>query len=303
MTSAHYATKLCFGPCVSLFKKCLLRFRGTMTTTRRPSAWLTALAVTAPLALAGCSQTTEPTTLGAVADQLGCTGFFASRPFGAHKARSGFCTVDGAQVALSDWGTTPTRDRDRSLGASYAGAMDHVIFGRFSVSSAKPSVLEQARADFDATTLTVVSQPKPASEPEPVLVGEKFDNFGFEATVTDIEIDGEVVDFGQPVKPKNGQWVTVNLDVTNAGKQPDSFSNTSSTLVDGQGREFTTGTMFLNLRGDESGEEFQPGTGGSIVLVFDVPTDVTEVAGVQVQPDAYLDSNNPATYVTNETGD
>lgn len=136
---------------------------------------------------------------------------------------------------------------------------------------------------------------------EQATVGKPFVNFGFKTTVTGIDFGVTELPASPPshhiYRPKNGQFVVVHVTAQNVGTEPDSFSTDSSTVVDSQGRSFAA-TPFLGLAHQQLGPfNMQPESEGKGMLIFDVPTSVTSLQSVIVQPDPYLATNNPVTVV------
>lgn len=89
----------------------------------------------------------------------------------------------------------------------------------------------------------------------------------------------------------------VRLNATNISKQPEPFSTDSSSIIDAQGREYDALVSYALAGQDFGTQDVPPSTGGSAMLVFDVPPTVTKVSTILVQTDPYMATENPVTKV------
>jgi hypothetical protein len=100
-----------------------------------------------------------------------------------------------------------------------------------------------------------------------------------------------------PIRPKNGQFIIVQLTATNVSKKPAIMSSTASLLVDAAGRQYNAG-VYLDVAGQGIERYQQPGTTAHGWIAFDVPATVHAVSAVIVQPDENLATKNVPTTVT-----
>jgi hypothetical protein len=100
-----------------------------------------------------------------------------------------------------------------------------------------------------------------------------------------------------PIRPRNGQFIIVQLTAKNVSKKPAIMSSTASLLVDSAGREYNAG-VYLDAAGQGIERYQQPGTTARGWIAFDVPASVRAVSAVIVQPDENLTTRNVPTTVS-----
>jgi len=100
-----------------------------------------------------------------------------------------------------------------------------------------------------------------------------------------------------PIRPRNGQFVVVQVTAKNVSKKPAIMSSTASMLVDATGRQYNAG-VYLDASGQGIERYQQPGTTAHGWIAFDVPASVHGVSAVIVQPDEDLATKNVPTTVT-----
>lgn len=137
--------------------------------------------------------------------------------------------------------------------------------------------------------------------PQEHSVGDTFTVGDFEVTVHDVESGVEGLrpdgwetyeeDFGMDWKddveyPQLGQFIVATITAKNVGTAPNYFSTDASTLHDRDGREFAP----YSYHQDGLDEDQQPDQSVEGVLVWDVPTTVTGVSFLWIQPDLYFDT-------------
>lgn len=85
-----------------------------------------------------------------------------------------------------------------------------------------------------------------------------------------------------------GQFVVVDLSVTNHGDRPQSFSSSNQKLFDTQGRQFSNSSMAeISLQdGSEWYTNINPGNTISTRVVFDIPADA-EPASIKLHDSAF----------------
>ena len=167
-------------------------------------------------------------------------------------------------------------------GCAYGG----YSFGRHRSGSAAEAATLPVTASHGAAVGTKASE------------GHPFVNDSFRITVTDVRLHRTQLPKrnGAAYRPKNGQFVLVYVTAKNVGKQPAIMSATSSQLVAADGRSYNAGVY---LGGADQGldQYQQPGTSVRGWMAFDIPTDVTSVSAVVVQPDENLATTNLPTRV------
>lgn len=145
----------------------------------------------------------------------------------------------------------------------------------------------------------------PSASPIPELpkaaMKQPFRNGPFEIVVSRVQSGVLVLPVDtkdlRPDKAENGQFILVHLSAKNAGNQPESMSYTSSTLIDDQGKQYTSNyALYHNAGGQGLDQTQQPGTSATGYLIFDVPAGV-KPAAVWVQPDAEIGTENLPTVV------
>ncbi|UNX53887.1 DUF4352 domain-containing protein [Georgenia sp. TF02-10] len=127
---------------------------------------------------------------------------------------------------------------------------------------------EQDAAEADAAA------PESAAPEAPGLATPVRDG-KFEFTVTAVQPGvGQIGDemLGEQAQ---GQFVLVDLTVTNIGEEPQTFFADNQTLVDEQGREHAADSMAsIYLEGDDTFvNEINPGNTVTGTIVFDIPVD------------------------------
>ncbi|GAB3725085.1 DUF4352 domain-containing protein [Nocardiopsis oceani] len=108
-----------------------------------------------------------------------------------------------------------------------------------------------------------------AEEDHPGL-GDTVEHGDWEITVHAIEHDvpfADLSDFADD--DHDGQWVTVEMEVTNLGSGPESFSGRDQVLMDDSGSMYRYDIWASDL----FDRDLNPGTGSSGTLAYDVPSD------------------------------
>ncbi|GAA4929565.1 DUF4352 domain-containing protein [Streptomonospora halophila] len=112
---------------------------------------------------------------------------------------------------------------------------------------------------------------------EPAALGDAVESGAFSFTVTDVQTGVmEVTDeSGFLTETPDGQYVVVSVTVQNVGDEAGYFDSGSQTLVDVEGKEYSTDTAAEITGGAESFlNEINPGNTVDGELVFDVPQGV-----------------------------
>lgn len=141
-----------------------------------------------------------------------------------------------------------------------------------------------AAAEEDAAE--PAAEPEAPAEAEPPAeagaagIGEPVRDGKFEFTVTGIEAGVAEIgneSFGEQAQ---GQFVLVQLTVTNIGDEPQTLFDDNQTLVDDQGREHSANTMAgIYLEDNDTFvNEINPGNTVDGTIVFDIPTDAVPVS-------------------------
>lgn len=137
-----------------------------------------------------------------------------------------------------------------------------------------------------------------AVSPE-VPQGHPFVNDSFRIKVVGVQLHRRSLDARggrAPIRPRNGQFVVVQVTAQNVSKKPAIMSSTASMLVDAKGRQYNAG-VYLNASGQGIEHYQQPGTTAHGWIAFDVPASVHGVSAVIVQPDEDLATKNVPTTV------
>ena len=101
-------------------------------------------------------------------------------------------------------------------------------------------------------------------------LGEMVEHGDWEITVHAIEHDVPVADLSYFADDDHdGQWVTVEMEVTNLGSGPESFSGRDQVLMDDSGSMYRYDIWASDL----FDRDLNPGTGSSGTLAYDVPSD------------------------------
>ncbi|HZY77842.1 MAG TPA: DUF4352 domain-containing protein [Jatrophihabitantaceae bacterium] len=130
--------------------------------------------------------------------------------------------------------------------------------------------------------------------------GHPFTNDSFRIKVVGVHLHRRSLDARgghAPIRPRNGQFVVVDVIAKNVSKKPAIMSATASTLVDARGRQYNAG-VYLDASGQGIERYQQPGTTAHGWIAFDVPAAVHGVSAVIVQPDENLATKNVPTTVT-----
>ena len=127
-----------------------------------------------------------------------------------------------------------------------------------------------------ATTDAGSSAPaaEPATEPG---VGTPVRDGKFEFVVTSVEPGATEIGDAPLTTKAQGQFVLVNVSVTNIGNEPQAFSGSEAKAFDSQGREFTASTSAMIYLPDSNSlyTPINPGNKVDGKVVFDVPAGTT----------------------------
>lgn len=117
-----------------------------------------------------------------------------------------------------------------------------------------------------------------APEPEQqAKVGEPVRDGKFEFVVSDVQTGVTTIGPELIAEQAQGQYVIVNMTVTNIGDKAQSYSSSNAKLIDAQDREFSSDAWASSLVADTTAsgiyDEINPGNSAQVAVVFDVPVD------------------------------
>ncbi|GAA3756761.1 DUF4352 domain-containing protein [Salinactinospora qingdaonensis] len=123
-------------------------------------------------------------------------------------------------------------------------------------------------------------------------IGDTVESGAFAFTVTEVETGvQEVGDNPYLSETPQGQYVIVHVTVENIGDEAGTFDSSSQTLLDGEGKEYSTDTSAeLALDSDSFLNEINPGNKVEGKLVYDVPAGV-EPTEIELRDWLSLDSS------------
>jgi hypothetical protein len=136
-----------------------------------------------------------------------------------------------------------------------------------------------------ATTADTAPVPYIPAEPAaPVAsagIGAEVQDGSFAFTVTDVETGVQALGDSFLRTEAQGMYVLVHVTVRNIGTESETFMGANQTLLDTQGREFTTDSSAALMNVPDSESFFTPINPGNTVegvLVFDVPEGLSPAA-------------------------
>ncbi|WP_017624822.1 DUF4352 domain-containing protein, partial [Nocardiopsis chromatogenes] len=128
---------------------------------------------------------------------------------------------------------------------------------------------------------------------EAAAIGDTVESGAFAFTVTNVESGvTEVSDeSGMLTETPDGQYVVVDVTVENIGDESGIFDSSSQTLIDADGKEYSTDTAAEMTGGTDSFvNEINPGNSVEGQLIFDVPEGV-ELDTLELQDFISFDSS------------
>lgn len=124
------------------------------------------------------------------------------------------------------------------------------------------------------------SQEPSSAAPEPeqqAKIGEPVRDGKFEFVVADVQTGVTTIGPELIAEQAQGQYVIVNMTVTNIGDKAQSYSSSNAKLIDAQGREFSSDAWASSLVADTTAsgiyDEINPGNSAQVAVVFDAPVD------------------------------
>lgn len=136
-------------------------------------------------------------------------------------------------------------------------------------------------ASQPATTSESATSGEATSQPEETEqqagLGEPVRDGKFEFVVNDVQAGVTTIGPELIAEQAQGQYVIVNMTVTNIGDKAQSYSSSNAKLFDAQGREFSSDSWASSLVADTTAsgiyDEINPGNSAQVAVVFDVPVD------------------------------
>jgi hypothetical protein len=122
---------------------------------------------------------------------------------------------------------------------------------------------------------------EPAAPAASAGIGTEVQDGSFAFTVTDVETGAQALGDSFLRTEAQGMYVLVHVTVRNIGTESETFMGANQTLLDTQGREFTTDSAAAVMNVPDSESFFTPiNPGNSVegVLVFDVPEGLSPAA-------------------------
>lgn len=142
---------------------------------------------------------------------------------------------------------------------------------------------EQTAAQHTAPEQEAVEEPVPEQEPveepapEPETpnpgLGEAVRDGSLEFTVLEVETGLTTIGEGFTEETPQGQFVLIDLTVTNIGDRGTTLLDSNQILIDEQGRQHNTSSAGMWLDDGLWLDEINPGNSMTGVLVYDIPTD------------------------------
>ncbi len=121
--------------------------------------------------------------------------------------------------------------------------------------------------------------PETAPEPEEPGIGEPVEVGDFTVTVNGLETGIPRVGSEMFGEEAQGQFVTVEVSVTNNGNSAEYFLDSGQNLLDEQGREHSSSSAVIYLEQDNMfAKQINPGNTATGVLLFDIPADAVPTA-------------------------
>lgn len=126
-----------------------------------------------------------------------------------------------------------------------------------------------------ASSGTTTSQPEETEQQ--AGMGEPVRDGKFEFVVNDVQAGVTTIGPEMIAEQAQGQYIIVNMTVTNIGDEAQSYSSSNAKLFDAQGREFSSDSWASSLVADTTAsgiyDEINPGNSAQVAVVFDVPVD------------------------------
>lgn len=139
-----------------------------------------------------------------------------------------------------------------------------------------------AEQSQDAGQQAAGQQAAADAAPAAAGIGTAVQTGDFSVTITGVEPG--VAQVGSDVlgQQAQGQYVLVQVSVTNTGKTAETFLDSGVTLIDDQGREHRVDSSAALYLGEQSLmiQQINPGNTATGTLAFDIPADATPVTAI-----------------------
>lgn len=152
-------------------------------------------------------------------------------------------------------------------------------------SAEEADAAESEPAEEPTTEETPAEEPTtedaPAEEaPEPSTpgVGEAVRDGNFEFTVHEVQAGLTTIGEGFAQETPQGQFVLVDVTVSNIGDSATTLLDSNQTLIDDQGRQHETSSSSIWLDEAISFDDINPGNSVRGMLLYDIPTDAVPVS-------------------------
>ncbi|GAB3060191.1 DUF4352 domain-containing protein [Sediminivirga luteola] len=158
----------------------------------------------------------------------------------------------------------------------FFGLLSAIVSGGEEPASEDTAAVPETGGEETAGGDSEDAEAEPAAEDEPIAgIGDAVASGDMEITVTEVETGVSRVGNEYLGTDASGQFIVVHVSVTNVGDSAVHFTGSDVTLIDDEGRSFSSSTeaSFYVEDANSLFEQINPGNTVTGQVVFDVPED------------------------------